>query len=481
MSRVPFLVKTLAAILIVTSTGSAQIGGGFGGVGGFGGGGNAAGGGANGGAGQGTNQNSAGIKIDPQGVLSLTVANDGSGLLDKKRREAIAKKFLSQDVNQPSKLRCVSLVELEKQLESTLSKEQPLTAEMFYFAGLQRIDHIFVFPDEQDVVIAGRAEGFTPDAVGRMVGVESGRPTLRLDDFVIAMRTVGKARQVGCSIDPVPQRLADLQKFISQGGPASVQEVEERFNQMDDILGMQTVRIDGVPPDSHFATMLVEADYRMKRVAIGLETPAVKGMRSHLAMIGPGGNTIQRWWFIPCYDSIARSEDGLAFQINGQRAQLLTQEEVSDAAGNRSNAPTTKVSIQAFAKRFTEKFPQLADKSPVFGELQNLIDWTMVAALLNKEQIAQRIGWKQTLFLDESRLKYPVFEVPKMVPSQVNYKLSGNVVIGLVCGGVVIHPQQAYDSVSAKARNSADLNAIRSSASTAVRNESRRWWWDLSN
>ena len=111
---------------------------------------------------------------------------------------------------------------------------------------------------------------------------------------------------------------------------------------MDDILGLQTVRIDGVPPDSHFATMLVEADYRMKRVAIGLETPAVKGMRSHLALIGPGGNTIQRWWFIPCYDSIARSEDGLAFQFIGQRAQLLTQEEVADAEGNRFNAPTTK-------------------------------------------------------------------------------------------------------------------------------------------
>ena len=135
------------AMLIVTSTSFAQVGGGFGGgLGGAGGGFGGGGGGGNGAGGG--NQNSAGVKIDPQGVLSLTVANDGSGLLDKKRREAIARKFLSQDVNQPSKLRFVSLVELEKQLEQTLSKEQPITAEMFYLAGLRlESEHVFVFPD----------------------------------------------------------------------------------------------------------------------------------------------------------------------------------------------------------------------------------------------------------------------------------------------------------------------------------------------
>lgn len=469
MLRVPLLGLVLAATFIGPTNSFAQGGGGFGGAGGgFGGAGGAGGG----------NQNSAGIKIDAQGVLSLVIANDGSGLLDKKRRDAIAKKYLSPDVNQPSKLRFVSLVELEKQLQEMLSKEQPITPEMFYLAGLQRIEHVFVFPDEQDVVIAGRAEGFVPDAVGRMVGVDSGRPILRLDDLAVALRTVGKAKQLGCSIDPVPARLAELQKFVSLGEPASVQEVEERFNQMDDILGLQTVRIDGVPADSHFATILVEADYRMKRIAIGLEMPAVKGMKSHLAMIGTRGNTIQRWWFIPFYDAIARSEDGLAFQFIGQRAQLLTQEEVADAEGNRSNAPTTKVSVQAFAKLFTDKFAQLADKSPVFGELQNLIDWAMFAALLKKEQIPQRINWSQELFLDESRLTFPVFDVPKMVPSQVNYKQAGNIVVGLVCGGIVVHPQQAYDAVTAKAKNSAALGAIRSSVSTASRNESHRWWWD---
>ena len=100
MFRVPLIGLLLAATLFVPRASLAQVGGGVGGgLGGVGGGFGGGGGGAGGG-----NQNSAGIKIDPQGVLSLVMANDGAGLLDKKRREAVAKKFLSHDVNQPSEI-----------------------------------------------------------------------------------------------------------------------------------------------------------------------------------------------------------------------------------------------------------------------------------------------------------------------------------------------------------------------------------------
>jgi len=475
MSRTVRAGLLIGLMLAATQTVNAQIGGGFGGgaggVGGFGGGGN--------GNGNGNNQNAAGIKIDAEGVLSLSMATDGTGLLEKKQRVALSKKHLSQDLNQRSKLRCVSLVRLEKYLDTLLSKNEGISDELFFMAGLQRIEHLFVDLDEHDVLIAGPAEGFVPDAVGRMVGVESSRPVLRLDDFYVALRAVSKARQVGCSIDPVPQRLADLLKFIKAGVPASVEEVEDRFNQMDDILGLQTVRIDGVPTDSHFATMLVEADYRMKRIAIGLENPAVKGLKSHLAMLGTNGNSMQRWWFVPQYDAISRSADALAFQFAGPRAQLLTEEEIADAAGNRFSAATTKKSIQAFAKQFSEKFPQLADKSPVFGELQNLIDWTVLIALLQKEQLPQRIGWKQELFLDESKLPHPKYETPKMVPSQVSYKRAGNSIVGLVCGGVVIHPQRVIDEVVAAPRNAEGLDAVRSNSTGAPRTESHIWWWDV--
>ena len=429
------------------------------------------------------NQNNAsGIKVDAQGVVSFALANDSAGVLDKKRRAAAAKKNAAGDSSKPSDQRLVSLVKLEQRIDECLTGGKPIPDEVFYLAGLQRIDHVFVFPDAKDLVIAGPAEGFVPDAVGRMIGVESGRPALRLDDLAVALRTLVKSREVGCSIDPVPERLAALQKFVQAGGPSSVAAVEARFKQMDDILGLQDVRVDGVPAETHFALSLIEADYRMKRISIGLENPGVKGLKSHLAMIGAGGNTIQRWWFVPLYDAIYRSDDGLAYQFEGQRVQLLSQEEMADAQGNRSAAATTRLSTQAFAKQFTEKYPELADRSPIFAELQSLIDLAVLAALIQKERLDQQVDWKMTTLLDEQRLIVPTFPTPKQIASMVNFKRAGNNIVGLVGGGVTIRPQQVLSKVTAPASSPGSkaprLDATRTTAATAKRSDSHPWWWD---
>ena len=39
---------------------------------------------------------------------------------------------------------------------------------------------------------------------------------------------------------------------------------------------MAQIRVFGISPKTHFAMVLVEADYRMKRIAIGVEPPPVR-------------------------------------------------------------------------------------------------------------------------------------------------------------------------------------------------------------
>ncbi len=166
---------------------------------------------------------------------------------------------------------------------------------------------------------------------------------------------------------------------------------------------MQDVSLGGVPAESHFAELLVEADIRMKRVAIGVDGPPVKGFRSHLSMVGAGGNSMQRWWFTPLYDAFTKTADGLAYDFRGQRAQLVSQEELVSAAGRRSNAPFTPVSTQKFSKQFTARFAEIADATPVFAELQSMFDLAVLAALLKKEGLSQKVGWAMELFLDAER------------------------------------------------------------------------------
>ena len=420
-----------------------------------------------------------GIRIDAQGVVSPAFAAETTGRLDRKRLKAAADQSLPGALNRPSPLRKISLVRLEKACRKYAGKADHIPNELKYLAGLQRIDYLFVYPERGDIVIAGPADGFAPNRIGRMVGVSTGRAVLRLDDLAIALQTLQRGRTIGCSIDPIPANLAALQRFAaaSSRSPTTPAGARQRYRQMARLLGMQKVRVFGVPADSHFGQTLVEADYRMKLISVGLEKSRVRGLPSYLSMITLKGNSVQRWWFTPLYDTFQKSADGNAFALSGQRTQLLSQEEVTDAAGRRSAAAFTRRSTQRFAKLFTEKFPKLADRSPVFAQLQNLFDLAIVAAVLKKEQLPRRVGWSMSLFLDPRKMNFRHGHAPRKVPSVVNFRRARRgVILGLVGGGVEMNPLRAIGQM--KTTSSSRLKTTRSRAAAKTADSADRWWWD---
>jgi len=426
------------------------------------------------------NNNVGGIQITPQGIVGPGFVADQSSRLDRKRQRAFAEKSLAADLAAASACRKVSLVKLEAAIDGALSQGQPLPEEMRHLAGLQRIDFLFVDPEGKDLVIAGPAEGYAPDASGRMRGAETGRPTLLLDDLLVALRFVPRASEVGCSIDPAPGRLAALNQYLAQNStPASAAVIEGRYRQMAQVLGMQDVRIMGVPETSRFGHTLLAADYRMKRISLGLENPGVKGLRSHLAMLTGGGNSLQRWWFVPYYEGLFRTPDHLAYEFTGQRVQLLSQEEIATSQGSRFDAATTRQSTQAFAKQFTERYAELAEQSPVFAELQNLFDLCLVAALIDREQLSSRIDWTMSLLLDEARLPHGAGPAPRQVPSLSSFKrANAGTIIGLVGGGVTIRASQWVSPQAFREDASRRIESTRTESLAAPRVEAHPWWWD---
>ena len=422
-----------------------------------------------------------GIDIDAQGVVTPDFSIVKGQRLSQKRLEEAAGKLLSDDVNQFSPVRKVSLVRLEAACQEFAANNQDVTPEMKFLAGLQRIDYVFVYPETHDLVIAGPAEGFAADADGRPVGISTGRPPLRLDDLIVALRTLERAGTIGCSIDPVPERLAALQQYVlANSGPVLQGQAVRRFREMTEVLGMQDVKVWGVPAETHFGQLLVEADYRMKRLSLALENPRVRGFQSQLGLLRAQGNAIQRFWFIPLYDAFQTTEDRNAFQFAGQRAQLLSQEEYTDQAGRRSDAPFTRLSTQQFAKGFTDKFPELADKLPVFAELQNVFDLAVLAALIKKERLADRVDWKMPLFLDADRVKVPTGPAPRQVKSVFNYKKAQRgILVALIGGGVTIDPLRTVQSAEFKVDPANRLDGVRNSATAgAPAAEQASWWWD---
>ncbi len=479
----PFICCTVLTIFLLTvnsTPGFAQIGGGFGGGGagggfggGFGGGGFGGGGGGFGGG------NVGGILIDADGVVKTVFKKGKTSQLVKKKQLAFAKKNLNEDVNAPSELRKISLVRLEAAINKHLERKEPLSTEIVLLAGLQRIDYLFVYPEKNDIVIAGPAGGFAPDALGRAVSVETGRPVLRLDDLIVALRAGQQGAEIGCSIDAVPENIAKVQNFLSRNNSAaSVSTIRSRYQKMAKILGNQKIRIFGVPADSHFGVTFAEADILMKRMSIGLEPSNLPGFRSHLAMLGRTGNSMQRWWFAPMYDSFQTTDDKTVFEFSGQRLQLLAQEEIAQA-GIRKDAASTRVSTTAYAKQFTSAFPKLAERHPTFAELQNLTDLAILVALLKKESLPQQVGWEMTTFLDEAKLTVPRYNVPKEVPSCVNCKSHGSrMVTGLISGGVIINSFNVIEQIETSPTKTADLTEKKTAATQIRINEKHAWWWD---
>ena len=432
---------------------------------------------AGGGLGGNQGNNLGGIAIDAAGVVAPAFAKETTARLNQKRQEALAAEHLSKDVNVVSPLRKVSLVRLEKASREYADQQMHVPIEMQFLAGLQRIDYVFVYPETDDLVIAGPAEGFAPNVIGRVLGTSTGRPPLRLDDLIVALRTVPKASLIGCSIDPTQQGLARFNEYVRRNSFATTTAIiQRRFREMAQAMGTQDVSVYGVPANSHFASVLVEADYRMKLMSVGLERPKISKWKSHLQLIGTGGNTLQRWWFTPLYDAFKQSSDGDAFQFSGQRVQLMSQSEQVSASGKRSVAATQAVSIEKFARQFTERYEDVAEVLPIFAELQNIIDLAILVALFEKEQLPQRVGWSMELFLDEAKTPLAKGNSPSKVASVCNYRKAGRSIIGLVGGGVSISPNQLLRQVSFERQGNRELeSSVRDSAPT---DDLKTWWWD---
>ena len=157
----------------------------------------------------------------------------------------------------------------------------------------------------------------------------------------------------------------------------------------------------GIPNSTHFARVVVEADYRMKLVGIGLERLPVK-VTSYVERANPSAvaaNAMERWYFQPNYDGIAVSEDGNAMKIKERGVQLVGENE-RVAGGRRTASGRVNRASQAFCREFTDKFPQIEKRVRIYAELRQLIDVAIAAAYIQQQDFYGQAGWEMSVLQD---------------------------------------------------------------------------------
>ena len=425
--------------------------------------------------------NQAGVSINANGVLSLKKSNSKTLAKFRARQQQAAKAH--NQVAATSKLRKVSLTRLERLAAEHLAEGERLPEAMQYLAGLTKIEYVFAYPDTGDIVIAGPAEQTIIDDLGRPRGARSGRATLELQDLVAALRCFGPSgqatRHIAVSIDPTQEGLARMQRFLANVGrninPGQTKNIVRGLKKS---LGQQNVTFKGISPKTHYAQVLVEADYRMKLIGIGLERPPVD-ITTYVEKANPGSvsrNALARWYFVPNYESIRMSDDGLAAQIVGDGVKLVGANELVQQDGTRVDAAAGDRASRIFTHSFTKLYPTLAARVPVYAQLRNVIDLTIAAATIQHNDMYGQTNWQMELFQDEERFPIEVFETPKTVATAVNAIWRGNRLMTPVGGGVRIEPLKALDDENLLDDESGTVSQARATSIAELPKDA--WWWD---
>jgi hypothetical protein len=406
-----------------------------------------------------------GVKIDVDGVLSNAEVDE---LRELQAVWQAGLEDVPADLAKPVDMRFVSLRQIEQAVADAAERGEPLPDAVKYLAGVQRVRYVLVYPETHDVVLAGPAEGWRVDARGNVVGATTGRPVLLLQDLMVALRTAesSNASGISCSIDPTPDGVRRLRQLRLSPEP------QEAGTQAEEALGLQQITVTGVPSTSHFARVLVAADFRMKRLGMGFEPAPVDGLPSYLDMLGraPRGtaNPMPRWWLAPNYEPLRRDADGLAWEIRGPGVKCMTEQDFFTASGSREHTGRAEPTAQRWADLMTSKYDELAREDSAFGELRNVMDLAVVAALLAKENLLLRSGLEMPQLTGAAPLDE--YNAPRKVASQASFVKKGQTWVMSVSGGVQIFPWQVADRTEV----ASDLSTARPKIDSATPNT---WWW----
>lgn len=432
----------------------------------------------------------AGVYVDAKGSLQrIKIGNSGnlSGIAETLRTQPSGIEDSST-----CELRVISLRQLERAAELAVARHEPLSPWITHLCGLTSIKYVVAQPERQDILLVGPAGPWKYDQDGRAIQIATGLPILQLDDLVTALRNARDWNGIfGCSITPRADRLAAAKEFL-----ASTSLTGTRFREeLRTTLGQQDIEVFGIAPDSHLAQVLVEADYRMKLVGMGIE-PSIPEVPSYFERVKllPDGSAppldVARWWFTLNYDQLQVDEARLVYSFTGTGVKVLAETEFINAGGERIHTGKAIGPTKGFAEDFTKHFEKMARKYPIYNQLRGAFDLALVAAIIEREQLSARSGWEPTFFASESsgqglHHRAASSPTPKTVDSVMNHRVirarNGNktqvhTLIGVSGGVHCDFTGWMKSSAADQAQVQQPPESIRELFARETAGD--RWWWD---
>jgi hypothetical protein len=239
--------------------------------------------------------------------------------------------------------------------------------------------------------------------------VDKTLPPLHLEDFVVALRNAWfKYAQFNgntytyedpsCTIDPDPGIMRQLEKISM-----SYKHQQQGYNKWKETCNKpMKVQAFGIPFNSRFNSVLVEADYYMKKIVNGSVNLNINGltslndtawsiMKSQLTQGSDPDLPIHpfnRFWFFPGEYWFYGYDDDI--YLKRLPVTLKTEEEAFSQTGNIVGKGKADPLAHNFTLSFSEHYSEIAKKKPIYAQLEGLFRIVAIAKALKYSQ--QPIG-----------------------------------------------------------------------------------------
>ncbi|TAK57619.1 MAG: DUF1598 domain-containing protein [Bacteroidetes bacterium] len=293
-------------------------------------------------------------------------------------------------------IRAISLNRIQSLMKDSQQREKNIP-ELYTLGGITKIQGYIYDDEHEDIILYGI--------------VDTNLPPLLTENFVISLRNTwlmyselrNNTRYYsnpGCSIDPQPdvlQQLSQLQNTIPKvKSNELMQQVLEQWNVV--CKGEQKVRVLGIPWNTSFAKIMVDADYLMKRIVDGSMQLEIDGFKSAIdirldsvkkameqdkpiSFLEPIFN---RFWFSPGRNIYTENEN--IIEVTQCPITLLTEEE-HVTKGIRKASGNVNMIANIFAETFTNNFHSIAHLQPIFAELEGLFRFVVLSKILNYKTV----------------------------------------------------------------------------------------------
>lgn len=392
-----------------------------------------------------------GFSIDAEGAFR-TASEEEVASMNQAVRSLLAE--IPESLDKSSPMRKISLKRLSALLADCAASDKAIPDAALYLGGLTAIDYVVAVPEENDIYLAGPAEGWTVNDAGLIVGKDSGKPILLLGDLLTVLRAWNTDRPevISCSIDPSQEAIARMRQLMMTSDIAANEQAGR------DAMGYMNVTFTGIPNDSRMAQVLAAADYKLKTLSLGFEEAPLNKFPSYFSMLKSGSGTFgQRFWITPQYATLKRDSESLAWNLSATTVKTMTEREYFKADGQRVQSDKKDVHAIKWANMMTKRYGELAQAVPIFAEAKNCMDIALVVGLIFMEGLQNRTGCDISAL---TSVELPSVEAPSKVPSDSLCRVVNNNTMVSVVGGISINPFEAIQN------NTVEDNAIAELAKT---------------